>query len=70
MSHSGKCPHCNKTVARAVMENITIGGSETHSAKGVSYLCPHCHAVLSLSIDPLALNTELVRHIVRVLRRA
>jgi hypothetical protein len=69
MSHSGKCPYCNKVVARAVMETITIGGADAHS-KGVSYLCPHCHVVLSLSMDPLALNADLVRHLVRVFRRA
>jgi hypothetical protein len=62
MLHSGKCPHCEKTVTYAKAEAIDIKvGSEGY--KGVSYLCPMCRSVLSISMDPLALNQNLVNRL-------
>ena len=54
----GKCPHCQKTVTSANVEPLNLNaGAESY--KGVSYLCPHCRAVLGIQMDPLALNADL-----------
>jgi len=61
MFHSSKCPKCDMTISnvRAEVVEVKVGRS---AYKGVSYYCPHaaCHAVLSVQIDPLALNQQIL----------
>ena len=33
------------------------------SWNGVSYQCPHCHAVLGVQIDPIAVKTDIVNEL-------
>jgi hypothetical protein len=68
MPHLGKCPHCSKTIPRASVETITIdGGGESY--KGVTYSCPYCHVVLTVSMDQIALNADLVTRLLKALRK-
>lgn len=69
MLHSGKCPHCHKPISSAAVENVDIKGEANVSYKGVTYLCPHCRSVLSVSMDQLALNGDLVRRLLKALRK-
>jgi uncharacterized protein with PIN domain len=66
--HMGKCPKCDGVVNNVHAEAVTIktGPMGTGRAyNGVSYLCPLCRAVLSVSIDPLALKADTVKAIRR-----
>jgi uncharacterized protein with PIN domain len=58
------CPHCNQMI-----NTFTLAAHEgrigTKTYKCVSFNCPHCHKCLNVTIDPLALNTDLVRSIKR-----
>lgn len=68
MIHSGKCQQCKTTVNRANAEPIEIKvGKEKY--KGISYFCPSCHSVLSVSMDPLGLNQNLVIRLMKALGR-
>ena len=68
MIHSATCPHCQRTIASATVENIKINGVGSEY-KGVSYSCPSCHAVLSISMDQIALNVDLVKRLLKALGR-
>jgi hypothetical protein len=69
MLHSGKCPKCEETVGSARVETIEIRAGAHDAYKGVSYLCPHCRSVLSVSIDQIALNADLVTRLLKALGR-
>jgi hypothetical protein len=68
MLHSGKCPKCDKVVSYAKLESIDlkIGGA---GYKGISYVCPSCRAVLSVSLDHIALTTDIAEAVARRLGR-
>jgi len=66
--HTGQCPHCKTKISRSVVETITIDGGDS-SYKGVTYLCPHCRAVLTVSMDQIALNADLVNRLLKVFRK-
>jgi hypothetical protein len=67
MIHSGKCPHCEATIGHAKAEPIEIRVGTTEKYKGISYFCPSCHAVLSVGMDPLGLNENLVIRLMKAL---
>ena len=67
MLHAGKCPKCDGTIGHASAEPIEIRVGTTDKYKGVSYYCPYCHAVLSVSMDPLGLNENLVIRLLKAL---
>lgn len=68
MFGSGICPHCQTIISHATVEPITINSGE-ESYKGVTYFCPHCRAVLTVSMDQIALNADLVTRLLKALRK-
>ena len=58
MIHAGKCPKCERIVASANIEAIELKLSRS-SYKGISYLCPYCRTVLSVSLDHVALTNDI-----------
>lgn len=67
--HTGKCPHCERTVASAEVETMTIKAGAQASYKGVTYLCPHCRSVLGVSMDQIALNEDLKTRLMKAMGR-
>lgn len=69
MFFSGTCPKCGAVVSRAKLEAIPpkIGRREY---KGISYLCPSCSAVLSVSLDLLALTVNIADAVAEGLGKA
>jgi len=65
----GKCPHCEATVSKPKVEAVTITQGDGVTGKGVSYLCPGCNVVLSVSVDPIAIKDELIKELRRLLGR-
>lgn len=63
MLHSGKCPHCQRVLGYVKAEAIEIRASTKDKYKGISYSCPSCHSVLSVSMDPLALNQNILNRL-------
>ena len=71
MLATGKCPSCGNVARRVNVDNIEfrtndIGGPVWN---GVSYKCPSCNTILSVSIDPAALKTVIVKEILARLGR-
>ena len=64
---AGKCPCCGNfvTVLNGHALTINVG---MKSFNGVSYQCPNpvCNAVLGCQIDPIALKTDTVTEVKRV----
>jgi len=58
----GKCPKCEKLLTRVKAEDVAIeAGSKQWN--GISYSCPFCSVILNVSIDPIALKTDIVREV-------
>ena len=66
----GQCPKCDATVTHVILESTDIHVQllKPHQWKGVSYLCPHCRAVLGIQIDPIALKADLLKGIKKLLQ--
>jgi len=47
--NAGHCPECKARIADVDIEHVNVRSSQT-TFHGVSYLCPHCHCVLSVAI--------------------
>lgn len=70
--NSGKCPYCKKTISKVYVEAITIEQaplSQGAAYKGVTYLCPGCRAVLSVSMDQISLKQDTISGVVDRLRK-
>jgi hypothetical protein len=64
MLHSGTCPKCGKIISHAKIEAIDLSIGRTRY-KGISYLCPSCRAVLSVSLDHVALVNDVAQAVAR-----
>jgi hypothetical protein len=69
MINRGKCPGCQKTIAKARFETIEILEGVTPAYKGVSFICPSYSCVLGVGVDPIALKAEIVDEVVVRVRR-
>jgi MinD superfamily P-loop ATPase len=67
--HAGECPKCGRVVSSCRIENITafagIGGA---TYKAISYSCSSCKAILSVQMDPIALENDLVNRLLQELK--
>ncbi len=65
---TGTCPKCEVVLEFVVLEHVpvTTAGTSWH---GVSYLCPHCRAVLGVGIDPFALKADIVDEVIDAMRK-
>ena len=71
--NAGKCPGCKQVVHTADVERIEIkDGPFGTTWVGVSYVCSNwnCRTVLSVAIDPVALKTDIVKEVRKLLGRA
>lgn len=68
MPHSGICPKCDAVLGHAKIEDIELRiGRDKY--KGISYLCSSCHAVLSVSLDHVALVNDIAEAVAKRLRK-
>ena len=58
---TGICPKCETIIQNVIIEPIEVHEKVNQLNRGgVSYLCPTCNAILSVSIDPILLSNELL----------
>jgi len=67
MPNTAKCPACKKILGHMVLDNIDLQGGRDY--KGVTYACPYCDVVISVQMDPLGLNADLVLRLMKALKR-
>jgi hypothetical protein len=63
-----KCPKCERTLSYVNAEKVSIKSGRA-SWKGIAYCCPSCHTAISVTIDQIALKSDIVGEVVRQLRR-
>lgn len=63
------CPHCDQRITHVDFEAITLSSETMTTFRGSSYSCPHCHAVLTVGVDPVSQRDDLLEALVQVLRR-
>ena len=68
MIPNGNCPKCNAVLDSVSLKQIKVKATGQNWF-GVSYQCPYCNAVLSVSIDPVALKEDIVTQILESLRK-
>ena len=69
MINSGKCPKCQKVISCVKIEGVDVKEGFESRWRGVSYYCPHCYTILSVQIDPIAVQTDTVDDIVEKLKK-
>ena len=60
-----KCPHCEDEITQLNIQVVTLSDETWGSWRGLSYLCPACQSVLSAGFDPVALESDLVKAVVK-----
>lgn len=65
--NTGTCPKCSSIITKVHVEYMSVHEGFTPAWKGVSFVCPLCHAILGVGIDPVALKAETVQDIVGAL---
>jgi hypothetical protein len=58
-----KCPKCEKDIAHLNLEEIPIHTKGKTAWKGIPFNCPQCLSPLSVQIDPVALDADLLKAI-------
>ena len=70
MFRFGKCPNpnCSQLIRKVGATTVVV---ETAKAKyqGVTFICPICATVLSVSLDPLIERKEIVAAVVKALAK-
>jgi hypothetical protein len=64
-----ECPKCGRTVRTVKGEPVPVDGGPGHHWNGLAYTCPSCSAILSVSIDPISLKSDMVAEILDEVRR-
>jgi len=62
------CPKCSSAVLSVNLREVPINAIG-HQWVGVCYSCPSCATVLGVSIDPIALKSDIVDEILTTLGR-
>jgi hypothetical protein len=60
MFTKARCPKCENAIAHVTVDLVEIRGAGTNY-RGVCYFCDSCGSVLSIEIDPLGLQADLLR---------
>jgi len=66
---AGSCPKCDAVVNSVRMEEVLIFGPDGAQWKGVKYVCLSCDSVLSVSLDPVSMDADLVDDLFDALRK-
>lgn len=65
-----KCPHCEAVINRVILKEVDGSVPFTSNTwKCVAYGCPSCQKAISVQIDPVALRTEILAGVKKLLGR-
>jgi RNase P subunit RPR2 len=65
---SGKCPHCETILTTAKADKVEIQSGRARFL-GVSFACPSCSSVLSVQVDPIALQADLISELKKEIQK-
>lgn len=65
----GKCPKCQQPVISARIHGIEATNSGGKGFNAITFVCPNalCQAVLGCQIDPIAIKTDIVNEVAKLL---
>ncbi len=66
MIQTGICPKCNELLEKVKIEVIKIEWARK-SHDGISYVCPKCAVILSVSVDPYKWSEKLLEGVKKLL---
>lgn len=69
---TGKCPNakCDRVVGTLIMEEMeALEASSQKRFRAVALLCQYCRTIISTSINPWMVKTEIVAEIASLLGR-
>lgn len=69
MDKKGKCPHCAEVITKLNAAKVTVNDELWGSRDGLTFSCPSCQIVLSVSFDPAALTAEIQKTVASVLQK-
>jgi len=56
----GLCPHCNKMINNVNLEKMTSSSFMGTQWNTIGYACPFCQKIITVSIDPIAIKTDII----------
>jgi hypothetical protein len=59
----GLCPYCKTMLTRLKLEEMTCSAFMGTQWRGIAYVCPNCQNILNVSIDPIAIKTDIINEI-------
>lgn len=68
MIRTGKCPHCNLPINHVVVEPVDIYEGITPRFSGMSLICPKCHKILQVTVDPFMIKELTAETVVKKLK--
>jgi len=68
-TNKGKCPACDAVVTSAEIESIDFTEMGKNMRQGLSYLCPECHTVLGVALNPNPVMAEMIEELADRLQR-
>ena len=57
------CPKCGSSIRQVELNQVEAKSEHGQSLRAITYSCPHCFHLLSVSIDPIAVKSDIVRAI-------
>lgn len=65
-----KCPYCNQNIITVNIKPIPAYNEFGTEWKWIAYTCPNvkCNAILSVWIDPIAIQTDTVNEVIKKLK--
>ncbi len=66
---AGKCPYCGKNVLSLRINGVDASATMGTRWNALTYNCPSCQAVLGCQIDPIAIKTDILNEIKKLLGR-
>jgi uncharacterized protein with PIN domain len=68
MANIGKCVKCEKRLTSIRIEDVKLTVNSTPTYKGVSFVCPYCHAILGVGVNPFGIANETVDAVTKALK--
>lgn len=54
------CPHCKKGISAVELKDIDVRVNMQSKWRWISYVCPYCNNIISVSIDPIAIKSDII----------
>lgn len=61
--NQGICPKCDKHITDVESEEVSVSVGFSPRWRGISYYCPHCNAILGVSVNPHLMRDEIVARV-------